>query len=134
LVVEVDDSAETKAMRQALPDPIPEAIWHKAKAMVVDLLQGIANANPAQLKICESDPIHQPYRLPLLQRSSEVYELMRQDPNLSGAFLSGSGPTIAAWLLNQTEVPQALANQLAALPFQTVASVMEINRSGFQFC
>lgn len=133
VVAEVDDRAETSAMRNALPKPTPQAAITKAQALVETLLEGLRDADPEKLKLSEADPIHQPYRFPLLQRSQQVYEHFCANQDLSGAFLSGSGPTVAAWLRNKTQLPASVEAALSQLPFNVRSSVLAVDTLGFSF-
>ncbi len=88
---------ETKAARAALPDSISraDAIFNLQRTAV--LLQAISARRYDAIREALRDRLHQPYRAPLVPGLERA--LAFDHPSLLGVFLSGAGPSIAAFTL-----------------------------------
>ena len=100
----------TKAARGALPD-----VW--APAAVVANLQHITRLTHAlaagdwdRVRASCTDTLHEPYRLPLVPGLADALSLLREHPHGRGAFLSGAGPTLAAFVDGDSDATRALGD------------------------
>lgn len=99
LAVIPGQSASTAKMRGILPDHYADAVLaHNAEACA-QLLRGLAAGDAEGLRCSEADQMHQPYRLSAVPVTGQIYELLRAHDGIAGAFLSGSGATVAGWVM-----------------------------------
>ncbi len=112
LAVIPGQSASTEKMRGILPQSYADEVLAANEAACKRLLEGLAKADPAGLRASEDDQMHQPYRLAAMPICARIYELLRQNTQLAGAFLSGSGATVGAWVIG--EDPSAGVRDLLA--------------------
>lgn len=54
------------------------------------------------LRECLVDKVHQPYRFPLINNSLDIFEKSKELGAL-GEFISGAGPTLITWVLDNKE-------------------------------
>ncbi|MEZ5323198.1 MAG: hypothetical protein R2698_14220 [Microthrixaceae bacterium] len=110
----------TASSRGALPGavPFPDAVGNVAHASLMVAALGTGNWDAVGSAVL--DRLHQDRRLDAQPRSREVLALVRGIPHVYGAWLSGSGPTIAAL------VPVAEAERVAA----TLAGLVGVTRGG----
>jgi homoserine kinase len=86
----------TVEARGVLPDAIPHRDARFTASHVALLVAAIAERRFELLHEATRDRLHQPYRLPLVLGGAEALDAARADGAL-GAFLSGSGSTLAAF-------------------------------------
>ena len=67
-----DFELETHRARQALPDTIPHAQAAGALGKLAFLLKGLETADSALLEAAMNEPLHEPYRIPLIPEYEEV--------------------------------------------------------------
>jgi homoserine kinase len=103
-------SLETKAARAALPTSISraDAVFNLQRTAV--LLQAIAARRYDAIREALRDRLHQPYRAPLVPGLEQA--LAFQHPSLLGVFLSGAGPSIAAFTLGDSPLVADLFQRL----------------------
>ncbi len=130
LLATPSDRADTETMRAALPKSWPQADLDANRELVSRLLAGLANGDSAGLACSREDRIHQPYRLPLLHQTRALFNLWCQDPRLPGCFLSGSGPTVAAWVLDETLTTADFETAIRALGIEAKLWLVAIDRDG----
>lgn len=130
LLATPSDRADTETMRAALPKTWPQADLDVNRDLVTRLLAGLAAGDPAGLACSREDRIHQPYRLPLLHQTRAIFELWCKDARLPGCFLSGSGPTVAAWVLDPTLTTADFADAIRALGIEAKMWLVAIDRDG----
>jgi homoserine kinase len=84
----------TKASRGALPATVPHAEAAASAGRAALLGAGAASGDATLFAAALDDWLHEPYR------PSEVLDVVRQSPPAGclGATLSGSGPTVIAWV------------------------------------
>jgi homoserine kinase len=119
LVLTPELTLETKKARAALPESVPlrDAVANLQR--VATIVAAVQNADEAALADAFHDRLHQPFRQALVPGLAEVLEL--RHPTILGAFLSGSGPSIAVLVKGDpTEAEQLLraAYQPLHIPFQ----------------
>lgn len=131
LVCTPEEEAETSAMRAVLPDSQPPALIKKHQQWVERLLRGIAEGRAEDLVVSEWDELHQPYRFKLLSRSHAIFDWMAAHPRIAGAFLSGSGPTVAGWLVDgHTADLEALQGQAHMAGIELPLDMLPVDRQG----
>jgi homoserine kinase len=104
LVVIPDAKLSTKKARKALPDVVPrsDAVANIARASgLLAMLTGSAEATTGRLLECTQDLLHQPYRAPLMPRTSALIERLRSVG--VAAAVSGAGPSVVCLVLRGTE-------------------------------
>ena len=94
-----DYELETQRARQALPAAIPHAQAAGALGKLAFLLKGLETADSALLEAAMNEPLHEPYRIPLIPEYDEVRQLCR-DQGAAAVMISGSGPTLLAIFLD----------------------------------
>lgn len=131
LAVIPGQSASTEKMRGILPHSYADEVLAANAAACDRLLEGLAKADPAGLRASEDDQLHQPYRLAAMPICARIYDLLRQEPLLAGAFLSGSGATVGAWVVG--EDPSArVRDQLAAQGIDAEVRLLIPDRQGLR--
>jgi homoserine kinase len=80
------------------------------------LLDGLRTGDPESLALGSGDRVHQPYRAPLIGPVDEALAAARA-AGAASAFISGSGSTLAALIVDDAVSGQAVADALAA-PFR----------------
>ena len=111
----------TAKARIVLPTSIPREQGAISAANSARIVAAFATKNYAALKGAFVDGLHQPYRAPLLPCFCDVVRAA-EDAGALGAFLSGSGSTIAAISLGDS-APIAEAMRAVALAHGVGASV-----------
>ena len=92
-----DDRTSTAVSRGALPAMVPHAEAAASAGRAALLGAGAASGNADLFTAALDDWLHEPYR------PSAVLEAVRRDPptGCAGATLSGSGPTVIAWVSDE---------------------------------
>ncbi len=62
------------------------------------LISGLARGDWDAVRVGCHDHLHEPYRLPMVPGLGDALTALRGDPGLGGAWLSGAGPTLAAFV------------------------------------
>jgi homoserine kinase len=101
-----DATVHTGDARAALPATVPHALAVRNAARTVALVQGLAIADPALLRIGFGDELHGPFRLPLIPRGGAALAAAL-DAGAWAATVSGSGSGLIA------VCPPPLAAQVA---------------------
>jgi homoserine kinase len=104
LILVPGESLATKEARKVLPDDVPraDAIANAARtAGLLSMLTGAAEATRERLLECTEDRIHQPYRAPLMPRTSETIATLRERG--IAAAVSGAGPSVVCLVLRGAE-------------------------------
>lgn len=109
------DRKSTRELRKAVPDRISRHDAEATAAARDRLLSGLATGDREKLLASEEDRRHQPYRLEILESSRILFGLFREDPGITGAFLSGAGTTVGGWVLNPENPLSRLQDKLDAL-------------------
>jgi homoserine kinase len=91
---------ETKVARARLPASVSraDAVFNLQRTAV--LLQAVAAGRYDALREALRDRLHQPYRAPLVPGLERAIAF--EHPSLLGVFLSGAGPSIAAFTLGES--------------------------------
>ncbi len=106
LILVPGESLSTKEARKVLPDDVPraDAIANVARAAgLLSMLTGAAEATPERLLECTDDRLHQPYRAPLMERTSSAISALRERG--IAAAVSGAGPSVVCLVLRGAEGP-----------------------------
>jgi threonine synthase len=93
----------TKQARSVLPRSYPRAAAVRNLQYLGPLLAGLAHGDWGAVRMGCHDQIHEPYRLPLVPGLADALEVLRHHRSCAGAYLSGAGPTLAAF------VPESLS-------------------------
>ena len=85
----------TEAARAALPGQIPhkDAVYNLSRAAL--LPAAFCDGRHDLLSIATEDKLHQPYRIPLMPGSKEVFALAKECGALA-VYVSGAGSTVMA--------------------------------------
>jgi homoserine kinase len=95
LVATPDIELSTKAARAVLPDRIARADAVFNVQRIALFMQALSTRDFAAIREALHDRLHQPYRAALVPGLEDA--LAFDDPALLGVFLSGAGPSIAAF-------------------------------------
>lgn len=130
VVVWVPDSVTTSTdkSRAQLPDTVSraDAVFNIGRAAL--FVAACANGDTAALAIASDDRLHQPARLALVPESAKAI-LAARDAGAWAAWLSGSGPTVAALC-----APGDVDTVVAALPDTGHVKLLGIDRFGVVPC
>lgn len=121
----------TPAARAALPVQVPHALAARGLGRMAALLNGLATADPALLRLGLLDELHVPFRLPLIPRAPQALRAA-QAAGAWGATVSGAGSgLIALCPRDRAEaVVQAMERELAADGVATTAFVAAADAEG----
>ncbi|MEE9466240.1 MAG: homoserine kinase [Candidatus Neomarinimicrobiota bacterium] len=98
----------TAKLRAVLPAEVSAEDRAVTEAAYRAVVAGLATGDPAGLACSVEDRRHQPYRLKALPDSAGIFDIMRQQPDVAGAYLSGAGTTVAGWVLDGNNPTRAL--------------------------
>lgn len=127
-----DFEVSTEAARRALPKNIPHAdgVFNlcRSSLMVAALVSGEFDL----MREATRDRLHQPYRAPLVPGLGDAITAAL-DAGAHGACLSGSGPTVAAFVTDRgEEVARAMVNAFAGAGVSAEADVLALSAAGAQ--
>lgn len=91
-----DTTTSTRSARTRLPDQVPLAVAVGSIERTALWVAAMAGGRVDLLREACIDEIHQPSRLRRVPGSAEVLEGLLSDERVVAAWLSGSGPTVAA--------------------------------------
>jgi len=120
----------THEARRALPDIVPhaDAVFNLCRASLV--VAALVSGDFAQLGEAMRDRLHQPYRAHLVPGMAEAIAAAL-DAGAHGAALSGSGPTVAAFMAGGgEEVGAAMVKAFAGAGTTAVASALALSPEG----
>jgi len=124
--------ADTADMRAVLPKTWPGADLAENEKLLTRLLVGLVSGDAFELKACERDCIHQPYRFPHLPISRKIFEAMIAAEDIAGAFLSGSGTAVAGFVVGTRDPRPRLAAALTAAGIEAELFLLDPDRLGIQ--
>ena len=115
-----DFAVSTTAARRALPEMVPhrDAVFNVGRSGL--LLGALATGDYELLRVAMQDRLHQPYRSHLVPGLEDVIEAALAS-GAYGACLSGSGPTVLAFV-PETHAPRIAPAMQAAFESRGVAS------------
>lgn len=120
-----DRPVSTDAARGALPKNYPRADLVFNTRRLAFLLDGLRTGDAESLALGSEDRVHQSFRAPLIGPVDEAIAAARV-AGAAAAFISGSGSTLAALIVDATadadEVARALASPFAAQGVRTVVT------------
>jgi len=93
----------TARLREIVPQELSPDVQAANDAALTHVLAGLAQGDPAQLRFSETDQRHQPYRLAVQPTSEVIFELLKEVPEVAGAFLSGAGTAVGGWVVGETD-------------------------------
>jgi homoserine kinase len=133
-VVAVPDfTVSTTAARRALPEEVPhkDASFNVGRAGL--LLGALATGEYKLLRVAMQDRLHQPYRSHLIPGFEDVIEAAYSS-GAYGACLSGSGPTVLAFVPEDrgNKVAAAMHAAFEARGVQAKACALDVDLSGAQ--
>jgi homoserine kinase len=88
----------THQARSTLPTSYSRSASVRNLQNLATLLSGLARGDWSAVRQGCRDHLHEPYRLPLVPGLAEALTVLRDDPRTGGAYLSGAGPILAAFL------------------------------------
>lgn len=86
----------TEKSRSVLPDVLPRADAISNVSHLALMVASLINGFDGGLKLGFKDRLHQPYRGQLIKGFDEIIEILEDDQDVLGCYLSGAGPTIMA--------------------------------------
>ncbi|MGD9495953.1 MAG: homoserine kinase [Armatimonadota bacterium] len=125
-----DFEVATHEARRVLPDLVPhaDAVFNLCRTGL--LVAALVCGDFARLGEVMRDRLHQPYRAPLVPGMDEAIAAAL-DAGAHGAALSGSGPTVAAFVTDGgEEVGAAMVNAFARVGTTAVARVLPLCAEG----
>jgi homoserine kinase len=124
--------ADTANMRSILPATWPGADLAENEKLLTRLMVGLISGDPFELKACERDLLHQPYRFPALPISKKIFEAMIAVEAIAGAYLSGSGSAVAGFVVGNRDPRPQLAAMLAEAGIDAELFWLEPDRTGIR--
>ena len=126
---------ETVRARAALPDQYPRTDTVGNLQSLATLISGLARGDWDAVHHGCIDHLHQPYRLPLIAGLGTALESLRATPELRGGWLSGAGPTLAAFIPDTSSGEELAAEAVKVLEGADVpcrVQILEIDREGLR--
>jgi homoserine kinase len=122
---------ETAAARRALPARIDFAAAAGTAGKLARLLAALHGGEHQHLRRALEDGLHEPFRLSLVPGLGDALAAMRRHPAALGAYLSGSGSTLAALVTDDgADVGQAATAVLAGHGIEARTLPVDVDRSG----
>ncbi len=121
-------TTSTRASRGALPDRVAIADAVANIAGTAMLVAALAAGDPAGLAAVSRDRLHQDARLSRVPESRAALDAMLAS-GAWGAWLSGSGPTVACWC-DGARVDDVAARLRATGPADATTLVLDVDRRG----
>jgi homoserine kinase len=120
--------SRTKEMRAALPDSVPhrDAVAQAGRSAL--LATAVITSDAGLLKDAMDDRLHQPYRLPLLNGSSDLISAAYEH-GAAGACLSGAGPSVLA-ICDSPASAHSVEKALNAVGVPGMATRLRFDTSG----
>ena len=112
LCVTSDQQANTKHMRELVPKKVDPQVKSRTDDLREQLILGLKNAEAEGLKASSQDVLHQPIRLAAQLQTRSVFEFLKKEPGVKGVFLSGSGPTVGAWVIDNSIDPDMVMQRM----------------------
>lgn len=114
---------QTAVARSVLPAAYPRADAVFNGNRLAFLVHGLVTGDPSSLRIGQEDRLHQPYRRHLIGPVDEVIAAATA-AGAASAFVSGSGSTMAAFVLDDALDARAVAEAMAQ-PFRVAGTPVE---------
>ncbi|MFQ5653148.1 MAG: hypothetical protein ACE5GW_00275 [Planctomycetota bacterium] len=105
----------TDQARSLLPTSYSRSASVQNLQCLAVLLSGLARGDWEAVRRGLRDHLHEPYRLPLVPGLKEALTALREHPSTGGAYLSGAGPTRAAFRPDPAAGPQTAGEALRIL-------------------
>lgn len=133
MVVAIPDyQLSTRKARSVLKDTVPfkDAVYNIAQTAM--LVAGFAENNPKVLANAFKDKLVQPYREKLIPGMKEAFAAAEK-LNALGATISGAGPTLIAYTMeNAEEIGSAMVDALARCNVKAEYMILQIDLSGVE--
>ena len=123
---------ETEQSRGALPRELPfgSAVHNVGRAML--LVNALSSGDLTYLRYAVEDKLHQPYRAPLLRGVNGIIRAAYIG-GADGAFLSGSGPSVAALATTrQMTIGYEMAEAARLAGLKGMAQVFAVSSAGVE--
>ncbi len=98
---------QTSLARSVLPTSYSRSAAVRNLQSLSVLISGLARGDWDAVRMGCSDHLHERYRLPMVPGLSDALNALRNDSHLGGAWLSGAGPTLAAFIPKDAEADQS---------------------------
>lgn len=86
----------TEKARAVLPHELPRSDAIVNVSHLALMVASLINGYDSGLKLGFKDRLHQPYRGKLIKGFDQIMDILEEDQNILGCYLSGAGPTIMA--------------------------------------
>ncbi len=124
----------TREARQALPSNLPreDAIFNLSHASLLAL--SLVTGKWDLLKEAMDDRIHQPYRFPLIPPVEKIFNILRDDKDVTGISLSGAGPSLLVFCLSEKreKLREKIRKLLSGEEYNYQLLSLRIEKSGLQ--
>lgn len=124
-----DHEVSTPAARALLPATVPRADALTNVAAVAFLVAGLVAGREDAVGLGLVDRLHQPYRAPLIGPIEDVFAAARSAGAL-GAFVSGSGSALAAFVPESVDADAVARAMVAAFGGPAAARVVDVDAAG----
>ncbi len=118
----------TQQARSILPTTYSRSACVRNLQHLAGVLSGLARGDWQGVRASCLDQLHEPYRLPLVPGLSEALQALRDHPDTGGAYLSGAGPILAAFLPDPKSDAEVGAKALAELQSQGTQALVQVAR------
>ncbi|MFC1746827.1 homoserine kinase, partial [Candidatus Neomarinimicrobiota bacterium] len=122
----------TSEMRAVVPASIPPEVQEENDRYLRQVLQGLASGEDDNLHASALDRRHQPYRLAVQKETAAVFKMLNEQPGIAGAFLSGAGTTIGAWITNGKNPSPAITRAVEQLSISATVMLVKPDPIGIQ--
>lgn len=133
LLVIPDQPIQTQHARSILPSKYSRSAVVRNIQSLATLLSGLERGDWDAVRRGCSDQLHEPYRLPLVPGLEEALSSLRSNPEISGAYLSGAGPVLAAFLPEPTTTTDVATEAMELLRVRgtgSSAQVLDVQHHG----
>ncbi|MEM7166413.1 MAG: homoserine kinase [Planctomycetota bacterium] len=135
LIVIPEIPVSTQQARSILPVDYSRGDTVRNLQSLGTLLSGLARGDWEAVRRGCTDRLHEPYRLPLVPGLADALTTLRNHPAVGGAYLSGAGPILVAFLPEPDAIdnlPQAAVDALEQQGTQARAVVSSVQQVGLQ--
>lgn len=122
----------TEQSRKVLPQTLPRQDAIKNVSHLALMVASLINGYDEGLKLGFKDRLHQPYRGKLIHNYDEIMNVLENDENVLGCYLSGAGPTLMAVIREEDKMGVVrLKEELGSLLNDWEVIKLELDHKGY---
>ena len=122
----------TEQSRAVLPQILPRKDAIKNVSHLALMVASLINGYDEGLKLGFKDRLHQPYRGKLIHNYDEIMNVLENDENVLGCYLSGAGPTLMAVIREEDKMGVVrLKEELGSLLNDWEVIKLELDHKGY---